>query len=409
MPKTALQFKSLIDGEPKPGRYHVGNGAYLQVAKGGSKAWIFKYRFNGKLRYMGLGAFKTWGLAGVRARALELRQDISKGIDPIAARKTERQKAQVAEAAGITFKECAERYIAGHKKKWTNALHRKQWPQTLEKFVYPTIGKLPVADIDTTLVLKVLDPIWSEKPETASRVRGRIELVLGWAKVRGYRQGDNPAAWKGHLREALPSRTDVAAIEHHPALPFTEIGEFMVALRKIDGVAARALEFTILTASRSGETLLCSRSEIDLESRTWTVPSERMKAGKEHRVPLCDRAIEIVKDLPTEDAYLFPGTRKGKPLNGKAMRDVLKRLRADVTVHGFRSTFSDWASEVSDYPDEMAELALAHAVGTKVERAYRRGSRLQKRHEMMAGWAAYCAAESVKRDVVIPLPAARVA
>jgi integrase len=301
----------------------------------------------------------------------------------------------------ITFRQCAERYIEAHRPGWKNAKHAAQWPATLEAYAYPVIGKLPVKKIGangdgTDLILKVLQPIWYDKTETAARLRGRIEAILDWAKARGYRDGENPARWKGHLDKLLPAKGKVAPVQHHPALPYSKIPDFMKKLRAESGKAARALEFAVLTAARTSEALEATPSEIDLQARIWTVPPERLKGRREgdkpHLVPLCDSAIDIIKSQPQDGKYIFAGRKKGRPLSNMAMLKVLERMgvRAESVTHGFRSTFRDWGSDLGDYPNEMLELAIAHKVPDKVEAAYRRGHMLAKRHKMMADWERYC-------------------
>jgi integrase len=300
-----------------------------------------------------------------------------------------------APSPAVTFKECAEQYIEAHKPSWSNAKHAAQWSTTLADYAYPVIGDQPVSKITnsvgTDLIMKVLEPIWYSKTDTANRVRGRIESVLDWAKVRGYREGENPARWRGHLDKLLPARSKVRKVEHHAALPYAELPAFMARLREQSGAAARALEFIVLTAARASEVLLARRSEIDLDARMWTVPAERMKARKEHRVPLSDSAIAIVK-ATAGSGFIFPGAKKGRPLSDKSLRNLLDRMgiRYQVTTHGMRSTFRDWGAEMTHYANELLEMAIAHAIDSKTESAYRRGDLLGKRHKLMADWAAFC-------------------
>jgi integrase len=306
----------------------------------------------------------------------------------------------------MTFKDCAERYIEAHRPGWKNPKHAKQWPSTLEDYVYPVFGPIPVQAVDVGLVMKALEPIWKTKPETASRVRGRIESILDWATARGYRQGENPARWRGHLDKLLPARGKVQKVKHHAALPYGEMGDFVAELRGQEGVAARALEFLILTATRTGEVIGARWDEFDLAKKVWTVPGERMKAGKEHRVPLSERALAIIEEMKgqgvNDHPFLFPGGRPGKPLSNMAMLKLLQRMdRGDLTAHGFRSTFRDWAAEMTHFPTEVAEMALAHTVSDKVEAAYRRGDLFQKRRELMEAWARYC--EPKPGSNVVPL------
>jgi integrase len=297
----------------------------------------------------------------------------------------------------MTFGQCAERYIEAHRPGWSNPKHAAQWLATLATYAYPVIGSVPVKKIGangdgTELIMKVLEPIWYAKTETASRVRGRIEAVLDWAKAHGYRDGENPARWKGHLDKLLPAKAKVAPVKHHAALPYAEIPGFMRKLRETLGTAARALEFTILTAARTSEVLGAKPSEIDFEARMWTVPPEHMKARKQHKVPLSNSAVAIIKSMPTDSTYIFPGGKKDAPLSNMAMLKTLERMgmREQVVTHGFRSTFRDWAAETGDYPNELLEMAIAHRIDNKVEAAYRRGDLLKKRHKLMADWDRFC-------------------
>jgi integrase len=360
---------------------------------------------------MGLGPVGDFTLDEARERARRARQLLRDGIDPLDARKDERAKQTsekaLAAAANVTFKECVEQYYNFHSRKWNNAKHSAQFLSTMKMYAYPALGKLPVAAIDKALVLKAIEPIWYTKTETASRVRGRIEAVLDFAKTRGYRTGENPAAWDGNLVHALPARNTIAKVEHHAALPFTDLPEFMAQLATREGTAARALEFTILTAARTGEAIGARWLEIDRDAKLWTIPSERMKTKKEHRVPLSDRAIAILESLPRAADYLFVGTRKNTAISNMAMAELLKRMdRTGITVHGFRSTFRDWAAERTAYPNHIVEMALAHVIGNKVEAAYRRGDLIAKRARLMADWARYCTSPSAEaRDNVTPLRA----
>jgi integrase len=387
----------------EPGYYPDGGGLYLHITATGAKSWAYRFMLDGKAREMGLGPLPDTTLSEARGKALEARKLRREGIDPIEHRKALRDSARLDAARAITFRECADAYIRAHRAGWRNAKHADQWTNTLKTYAYPTFGTLPVQGIDITLVTKVLEPIWSEKPETAGRVRGRIEVILDWATVRGYRQGENPARWRGHLDKLLPKRSKVARVEHHSALPYREIGAFLASLRAQEGTGARALEFAILTAGRTGEILGARWDEIDLDARVWTVPAGRMKGEREHRVPLSPPAVAVLESL-TElrtDDYVFPGGRTGKPLSNMAMLVLLRRMkRGDLTVHGFRSTFRDWAADQTAYPNEVVEMALAHAVGNKVEAAYRRGDLFDKRRRLMDDWATYCAAPAADGKVV---------
>jgi integrase len=396
---TALKVERLRD---QPGMHADGGGLYLQVKNGGV-SWVLRYQLAGRTRYMGLGPLALFGLKEARAKALEAKRLKHEGTDPLEARRQARMRLRLDVAKAVTFKQAVERYIAAHKAGWRNAKHGDQWASTLATYAEPLMGAFPVQRIDTALVLKVLEPIWAEKPETASRVRGRIEAILDWAKVRGYREGENPARWQGHLDQLLPSRTKVRQVEHYAALPYTEIAAFMRALRQQDGIAARAFEFAILTLARTGEVLGARTNEIDVTAKIWTVPAGRMKAGREHRVPLSERALLVLDEMkalrPAGEAqdeaaaFVFPGAKRGKPLSNMAFLMLLRRMGRDVlTAHGFRSTFRDWAAESTGFPAEVAEMALAHTVGDKVEAAYRRGDLFEKRRRLMAAWAAFCVA-----------------
>ncbi|MBR1286636.1 integrase arm-type DNA-binding domain-containing protein [Bradyrhizobium sp. AUGA SZCCT0177] len=394
MALTTRQVAKLTE----PGRYGDGKGLYLQVTPTGARSWLLRYERGGRERAMGLGPVSDFTLDEARERARKARQLLTDGIDPLDARKDERVRQTsenaLAAAANVTFRECVEQYYKFHSRKWNNAKHAAQFLSTMKMYTYPALGKLPVAAIDKALVLKAIEPIWYSKTETASRVRGRIEAVLDFAKTRGYRSGENPAAWDGNLIHALPARNTIAKVEHHAALPFTELPEFMVQLAARDGIGARALEFTILNAARTGEVIAARWPEMDLDAKLWSIPAGRMKAKKEHRVPLTSRALEILETLPRKGDFVFPGGREGIPISNMAMAEVLKRMgRLDITVHGFRSTFRDWAAERTSYPNHVVEMALAHVIGNKVEAAYRRGDLFAKRARLMADWARYCAAK----------------
>lgn len=385
------------------GRYGDGGGLWLQVSPAGTKSWLFRYRRNGRDRQMGLGSLDTVSLASARQRAQRSRELLLDGVDPIDLRRAERQQAQLEAARCMCFQECAEAFIAAHGPGWRNPVHRAQWRSTLSTYVFPVVGRMPVADIDTGLVLKCLEPIWTEKPETASRVRGRIERVLDWARARGYRQGENPARWRGHLDQLLPARRAVAAVRHHAAMTYDDVPAFMDALRAEGGVAARALEFLILTAARTGEVVGATSEEIHREKAVWIVPDTRMKAGREHRVPLVPRALEILDLLPTHERnpYLFIGMKPRHHISTAAMSRLLDRMGCSaVTVHGFRSTFRDWCAEMTAFSQEVAEMALAHAISNKVEAAYRRGDLFAKRRRLMEEWARWCARPAGTAQVI---------
>jgi integrase len=387
----------------KRGYLSDGGGLYLQISASGAKSWVFRYRDAGRLRELGLGAAHTFTLAEARKRATEQRKLRADGVDPIEHRHAQRSKAKLDAAKAMTFRQCAEAYIDAHRKSWKNDKHAAQWPASLSAYAYPVFGDLPVLSIDVALVTKALEPIWRDKTETASRLRGRIETVLDWAKARGYRDGDNPARWRGHLDKLLPARAKVQRVEHHAALPFTEIGSFMVPLREQDGMSALALQFLIQTATRTSEILNATWAEVDLEAAIWVIPADRMKAGREHRVPLSKPAFALLRELHkhrTSD-FIFPSAKPTRPLSNMAMLKLLARMgRADLTVHGFRSTFRDWAAERTNFPREVAEHALAHSLPDKVEAAYRRGDLFDKRRHLMEAWARYCSQVGAVGDVV---------
>jgi integrase len=390
----------------KPGHYGDGGGLYLQVAASGAKSWVFRFRDGGKLREMGLGATHTTSLAEARDAASACRKARRDGIDPIEARKASRLQAKLDEAKAMTFKACAEAYIEAHRAGWRNPKHAAQWPSTLMSYVYPILGGLPVQAIDTALVIKAVEPLWTSKTETASRVRGRIESVLDWATARGYRRGENPARWRGHLENLLPKKSKVARVEHHAALPYSEVGAFMVELGRQEGIAAAALEFLILTAARTGEVIGAQWDEVDMVQRVWTVPAERMKGGREHRVPLSAPALAIVEKMAAirQSDFLFPGGKANRPLSSMAFLMMLRRMgRVDLTAHGFRSTFSDWCAERTAFPTEVREMALSHAIDNKVEAAYRRGDLFEKRRQLAEAWAKFCAAPVTGDAKVVPL------
>lgn len=406
---TALTVKNA-----GPGRHADGGGLYLLVKPSGARSWIFRATVAGKVRDVGLGtasAPNAVTLARARELAADKAREVSAGTLPLSERRKKslaaKSAAQAARIEGATFRVAAESYIALHEDGWRNDKHRAQWRATLEAYAYPHFGDMPVAAIETAHVLAALEPIWRAKPETARRVRGRIETILDAAKVRGLRSGENPARLRGHLDHALPKRPK-ASQGHHAALPYPELPAFMVDLREREAVAARALEFTILTAARSGEVLGATWGEIDLAAAHWTIPGERMKAGKEHRAPLPARAIEILRGVQVlnfrgeANAPLFPATRGG-PLSSMAMAMLLRRMAQPVTVHGFRSSFRDWAAEQTAFPFEVAEMALAHTVGNKVEAAYRRGDMFEKRRKLADAWSAYCATPAARAAKVSPI------
>jgi len=373
----------------KPGHYAVGDACYLQIAAGGTRSWVLRYTLNGRARYMGLGSANLVSLAEARAKAHDARRLLLDKIDPIEARRAQHRERLLETARGKTFRDSAEGYIASHEAGWRDPRSHKQWVRSLTSYVYPRLGDLSIAAIDTALVLAVLEPIWKTKPETASRVRGRIEGVLDWAKARGYRDGENPARWRGHLDHLLPARNKVRRVKHFAALPYAGLPALTAKLRAQPELPARALEFLILTAARTGEVLGAQWDEID--GNVWTVPAERMKAGKPHRVPLSERVVEILASSPRERELIFVGARTSAVSNPHQLKRALQRTGYDnITVHGFRSTFRDWAAETTAYPNHVVEMALAHAIANGVEKAYRRGDLFEKRRELMQAWADYC-------------------
>lgn len=407
-----------VTTEKSPGRHPDGAGLYLSISPNGGRRWVFIFKRAGKTREMGLGSASTVSLALARTLAGNARAVLSKGLDPIA----EREARDRAAASALTFRECAERYIEANRSGWRNAKHAAQWAATLERYVYPVLGEsqapiggLPVGAVGVGDVTRILNPIWGTKTETASRVRGRIETVLDWAKANEYRTGENPARWRGHLDKLLPARSKVRRVRHHPALPYRDLPAFMVDLRAREGVAALALEFTILTVARTGATIGATLSEFDLAGKVWAVPAERAGAKiggedpKPRRVPLAPRALEIVRSMfelhgsgAKPGTPLFPGGADGHSLSSGAMLALLDRMgRGGITPHGFRSTFKDWCSEATNFPGEVSEAALWHVVADKVEAAYRRGDLFKKRAAMMAAWASYC--DAPRAGSVIPL------
>jgi integrase len=386
--------------------YADGGSLYLRIAPGGSRQWIFRYNINGRLRDMSLGPAHTLTLAEARERATDARKLRLDGIDPLEHRRARKAALRAADARTRTFRECCADYLRTNDASWTSARHRAQWRSTLEQ-LYPVLGNLPVQAIDTPLVLRALKPIWEKTPVTGSRLRGRLEAVLGWATVHHYRTGDNPAKWGGHLEHALPAPGKVAKVEHHSALKYDAIPEFMAKVRADASITARALEFIVLTAARSGEAVGATWDEIDLDARLWTVPASRMKAGKEHRVPLSDAALALLEAMRSiqQSAYVFPGAKAGQPVKGGTVWWLVDQI-AGVSVHGLRSSFRDWASERTGFQREVCEMALAHAIPSAVEKAYRRGDLFDKRRKLMDAWAEFCA-KPASAGAVVPIRGVR--
>ncbi len=373
----------------KPGLYADGAGLYLRVSRNGSKSWALRFTLRGKPREMGLGGLTKVTLAHARKKAADARLLLSDGRDPLDLRQQEDVKRvreeKLAAARGMTFDKSAEAYVAAHEPSWRNEKHKQQWRNTIATYVAPVFGKTPVQDIDLDLVMKVIEPIWNTKTETARRIRGRIEVILDWARVRGYRSGENPARWRGQMDQLLPARSELNSVKHHPALPYSEIPDFMEALRAVPGNSAAALEFLILTAARTGEVIFAKWAEVDFKKKLWTVPAVRMKSRRERRVPLSSAAIAILKRMEEEKGeYVFPGRSHDAPLSNMALLMTLGRMnRADVTAHGFRSTFRDWVVECTNFPNEVIEMSLAHVIEGKTEAAYRRGDLIDKRRQLM--------------------------
>lgn len=403
----------------RPGMHCDGGGLYLAVQPPPSKAssWVFRYMINGRARTMGLGPYPEFGLVEARELAATYRRMKAHGQDPLEAKEAERTAAKVARAKEMTFKQCARAYIDDHRAGWKNGKTADQWKASLETYAYPVFGDLPVGEVDTGLIMKVLKGpvkgdargLWLARPETASRVRGRIEVILDWAETNGHRDpGKNPARWKGHLDNNLPARSKVRAVKGHAALPVDDVATFMADLRARGGLSPNALELAILTAARTNEVLGARWSEIDLDKGIWIIPADRMKAGREHRVPLSSRALELLHALLPEEPdqpFVFPG-KPGKPLSNMAMLTLLRRMgRDDLTAHGFRSTFRDWCAE-RGIPRDLAEACLAHKVSDKTEAAYLRSDVFERRRPVMEAWAKHCAGVAADGENVSRFPQA---
>lgn len=388
---TARSLDKLIK-EASPGLIGDGGGLYLQVGKTGGLSWLYRFQLNGSRRAMGLGKHPEVSLAQARERAANARKQVADGIDPIEAKEHAQLAAKAAQNKALTFQQCAAEYIDAHRSSWKSIKHAQQWENTLSTYAYPFIGDKPVSAVTTDDVLTILKPIWASKNETASRVRNRIELIIAAAKARKRFEGENPAQWKGHLDKLLAKRKQVAQVEHHAALPYSQLPTFFRSLETAEGMAAQALQFTILTACRTSEVLNAQWSEMDLASALWTIPASRMKARREHKVPLSDAAVAVLERVARvqDNPFVFPGMKEGRPLSNLAMLMLLRRMDlGHLTVHGFRSSFRDWAAEETAFPNMVAEMALAHTVGSAVEAAYRRGDLLEKRRAMMQAWADY--------------------
>jgi integrase len=407
-----LSVKFIEKKDLAPGLYGDGNGLYLQVSAFETKAWVFRFMMLGVARKMGLGPAgpkPKVTLKVARDLAADARKSVLQGIDPIVERDARKAALAAEKAKAMTFEQCAQGYIKAHQSSWKSAKHASQWESTLKTYAYPVIGALPVGAVEKAHVMKILQPIWEEKTETASRVRGRIEKVLDRAKALEMRTGENPARWAGNLDQLLPPKSRVSPVEHHTAIPYRDLPGFMAKLRQREGISARALEFTILTIARTGDTIGATWSEIDRVEELWTVAAARVKGKKgarkrDHVVPLSARALAILDGLPRESHFVFPGAKEGKGLSNMAMAELLKDMgyAGDVaTVHGFRSCFKDWCSEQTAYPNELSEMAMAHTVRDAVEAAYRRGDMRDRRRQLMEDWEAYCAGYTITQDQAV--------
>ena len=379
------------ESKKQPGYYSDGGNLYLRVAQSSSKSWAFYYKANGKRHELGLGSYPTVTLSEAREKAETLRKQISQGIDPLDEKRRLNEAKELKKAKLTTFKQCAGEYIKTHSPGWKNAKHLQQWQNTLSQYVYPVFGEINAQHVDTQLVLKCLDPIWLVKNETAGRVRGRIESILDFATVHKYREGENPARWKGHLDQLLAKPSKVQKKEHHSALSYSDVPSFIDSLKDYPGISAKCLEFTILTAARTGEAIGATWDEINLTDKVWTIPASRMKAANEHKVPLSKRALKLLGEMAAirYNDFIFPSNGK-KGISNMAMLTLLRRMdRPDITVHGFRSSFRDWAAEQTDYQNFIIEMALAHTIKNEAEAAYRRGVLLEKRALLMQDWADY--------------------
>ncbi|WP_421621728.1 tyrosine-type recombinase/integrase [Alkalilimnicola ehrlichii] len=394
MPRRAKELSAIqVKRLSKVGVHAVGgvSGLLLRIYPSGARCWVLRTRAGGKRRDYGLGGYPTVTLAQARERARELLDELWRGNDPVAERRERIAEQRAAEAKRLTFAQAAAQCHQAKAAEFRNAKHKRDWISSLERHAFPVLGDLPVADIELAHVLKVLEPIWKEKTETATRVRQRVESVITWATVSGYREGENPARWAGNLEVALPAPNKIRKVKHHRALPWKEVPEFMAALRQRQGMAALALEFAILTAARSGEVRGATWDEIDLDARVWTVPADRIKAGKPHRVPLSDDAVAVLERVPRmEGSNLVFTAPRGGQLSDMTLGAVLKRMEVDATAHGFRSTFKDWARSCTSYQDEVSELALAHVNSDATRAAYARDELLPQRKRLMQEWARYC-------------------
>ena len=406
MPKQARELSALeIKRLTKPGHHAAGgvSGLLLQVTKTGARSWILRTIVGAKRRDIGLGGYPDVTLAQARTNARELKEQIRSGVDPVKQRQAAKAALISANGKLICFADAAHKFLATKRSEFKNAKHAAQWQTTLETYAFPVIGRLTVDSIELPHIVQVLEPIWNNKTETATRLRGRIESVLTWAKVAGYREGENPARWKDNLDAILPKPGKLKKVRHHKAIAWKDASLFMMELRQCEGMAAKALEFLILTAARSGEVRGAQWQEINLQTRIWTIPAERMKVDKEHIVPLCDDAMNLLQQLPRLEGsnFIFPAARGGQ-LSDMTLSAVMRRMKVDATPHGFRSTFRDWCSESTNYPHEVAEMALAHTISSGVEKAYRRGDLLAKRTRLMDDWCKYLNTP-IASGVVVPI------
>lgn len=393
MGKLTSKTVQKLAKEGKKGSTGDGLGLYLQITAGGSASWIYRFKLQGRERYMGLGAYPDVTLSEARELAADNRKLVRQGVDPLEARIEEEK---IAQEAVITFTSCAARYIKAHRRSWKNAKHARQWISTLKTYARPKIGKKAVDEISTQDVLEVLKPIWTSKNETAKRVQGRIENILDYAAAHGYRDAVNPARWRGHLDKLLAKPSRIQKVNHHPAMPYDQVADFLKAVQEYSSMSSKALQFLILTATRTSEVLNAEWDEIDLENATWTIPADRMKARREHRVPLSKQATTLLSSLPhvKGNSYVFPGMKRARPLSNMALLQFMRGIgygpsgeKGNYVPHGFRSSFRDWTGEVTSFPRDVAEMALAHTIENKVEAAYRRGDLFEKRRAMMQDWA----------------------
>ncbi len=398
---TALKVQGIIKRGER-GFYNDGAGLHLQISKWGTPSWVYRYTYRGTTRWMGLGSADDFTLAKAREQCGEQREKLKAKKDPLAERDEERLQARMEKARRCTFDEACDRFIAAHEPSWKNPRHRQQWHNSLQTYVRPILGHMPVSEIETGDVMRCLEPIWKTKTETASRVRGRIEKVMDWAKAHGYRDGENPAAWKGHLANLLPAKGKITKVQHHAAMPYAQVPGFMATLRNAQSVSARALEFTVLTGCRTSEVIDAKVHEFDLNKRVWEIPAARMKSGSPHTVPLTPRMVEILQDVANrhDRDYAFVNPQTGRNLSNMAMAEFLKAISPNVTVHGFRSSLRDWLAEQTSFSHDLCEMALAHAVKDGTVKAYKRSDLLEKRRALMGAWDQYCGTPRPACDVV---------